>query len=412
MRRTRAGTYGNGSIYRPKSHKGTRTPFYWLKYRLPGMRKPKREPTNPRTSDEAEARRQLHARMGESSTLRVQREVVEDLTVNDLLDLYVLDCEDKAQPIQTGRVEPWRHALGHARAVDVRRDHLDDLCRRWRRTGPTWDAGERVLSDGRVLTWKARDPNRVRPVSGANCNRLLAALRRAFSLGKEKCGLLTPLTFPHFKETARGEYIEEDQCLAICEHYQAKQGAAVKADVFRLAYLLGVRKGQLRRTCKRHVIIRGDQWRLSWPAEETKSGKKTGRPHEILLVDEPLAIVQRAWANRLPDCDLLFHVDGEPLGSMLGELKRTCELLGIPYGRGKGIVFHDTRHSAVTNFVAASVPETVAMTISDHADANVFRRYNVRRDDVQADALAKQTEYLAQQRGLARRPTPLPRVGG
>jgi integrase len=53
------------------------------------------------------------------------------------------------------------------------------------------------------------------------------------------------------------------------------------------------------------------------------------------------------------------------------------------------VVFHDTRHSGVTNLVAAGVPEVVAMTISGHADANVFKRYNVRRDEVQADALAK-----------------------
>jgi len=61
---------------------------------------------------------------------------------------------------------------------------------------------------------------------------------------------------------------------------------------------------------------------------------------------------------------------------------------------------------------AASVPEVVAMTISGHADANVFKRYNVRRDEVQADALAKQTAYLAQQRDTTRRPAPLPRAGG
>ena len=121
--------------------------------------------------------------------------------------------------------------------------------------------------------------------------------------------------------------------------------------------------------------------------------------------------MQRAWASRLPDCEYLFHVGGKPLGPMLSELRRTCTALGIPYGRGKGIVFHDTRHSAVTNLVAASVPEVVAMTISGHADANVFRRYNVRRDEVQADALAKQTAYLAQQRDATRRPAPLPRVG-
>src|SRR5262249_23032873 len=47
-------------------------------------------------------------------------------------------------------------------------------------------------------------------------------------------------------------------------------------------------------------------------------------------------IVERAWANRLPDCDFLFHVDGKPLGPMRYELERTCAALGIPYGRAKG----------------------------------------------------------------------------
>ncbi len=290
--------------------------------------------------------------------------------------------------------------------MDVRRDHLDDIVRRWRKTGPTWKAGERELTDGRALTWKARDPKRVRPLDGASCNRLVSVLRRGYSLGKEKRGLLTALTFPRFKETARGEYLTEDQCVAICEHFQAKQGARVKADVFRLAYLLGIRKGQLRRTVKRHVLIAGDSWKLKWPGEETKNGEA----HEVVLLGEPLAIVRRAWAARLPDCDFLFHVNGAPVGPMRSELQRTCETLGIAYGRGKGIVFHDTRHSAVTNLVGAGVPEVVAMTVTGHADRSVFQRYNVRRDDVQADALAAQEEYLTRKRGTTTsRPAPLTR---
>ena len=106
--------------------------------------------------------------------------------------------------------------------------------------------------------------------------------------------------------------------------------------MFRLAYLIGVRKGRLRNARKRHVLIVGDTWKLRWPKEETK-GKR--HAHEVVLVGEELEIVQRAWANRLPDCDFLFHVDGKPLGPMRYELERTCAALGIPYGRGTGIVF-------------------------------------------------------------------------
>ena len=279
------------------------------------------------------------------------------------------------------------------RGVDA--DHLDAICRHWQREGVAFPEGSLTWGDGQALTWPARDPQRVRRIDGPTCNRYIAVIRRAYSLGKEKRGLVTALTFPRFEEATRGEYLTEDQCRAICANFKAKQGAAMKADLFRLAYLLGIRKGQLRRTCKRHVLITGDSWKLRWPETETKNRKA----HEVALVGEARAIVERAWANRRPDCDLLFHVNGKALGPMVSELQRTCAALGIPYGRGKGIVFHDTRHCAVTNLVGSGVPETVAMTITGHADRSVFTRYNVRRDDVQADALVQQDSYLAGKRG-------------
>jgi hypothetical protein len=34
----------------------------------------------------------------------------------------------------------------------------------------------------------------------------------------------------------------------------------------------------------------------------------------VVLHGEALATVQRAWAARQPNCDHLFHIDGNPLG--------------------------------------------------------------------------------------------------
>jgi len=62
-------------------------------------------------------------------------------------------------------------------------------------------------------------------------------------------------------------------------------------------------------------------------------------------------------------------------------------------------VFHDTRHSAVTNLVASGTGEAAAMSITGHADRTVFNRYNIRRDAVQADAAERRAAYLATQRG-------------
>src|SRR5262245_62578754 len=173
----------SGTVYRPQGRDGRPTRVGWLLYRFPGEPR-RRESTY--TEDEGKARQLLRERLAERGHVRAQRREVEELLVDDLLDLYVLDCADKGQPMQQGRVEPWRAALGHMKALEVKRVQLDELCRRWRKHGPVWGAGERLLSDGTRITWKKRDKKRVRPISRGSCNRLVAVLRRAYSLGPEK----------------------------------------------------------------------------------------------------------------------------------------------------------------------------------------------------------------------------------
>jgi integrase len=332
--------------------------------------------------------------------------------VHDEDEIVVLDAEDNGLTLQPASITAWRAALGHECAVDVRRDHLDTIVRKWRKVGPSWPKAERVLADGRQITWPARDPARVRPLNVATVNRYSAALRRAFKLGKVIRGLTTPLTFPFFTETARGRYLTEDQCHEIVNYLREHDGDAM-ADLLRLAYLTGIRQGQWLATQKRHVLITGSgqhaKWKLEWQPHEHKAGKKTGKPHTIGLRGEPLAVIQSVWGRRRPDLDHLFHANGKPLTDrpMRAAFKRACKALGIPYGRGKGVIFHDTRHSAVTNFIGAGTGEAVAMSITGHVTKDVFLHYNVTRDEIQEAAFARQDEHLSTQRDTTPKPTPL-----
>src|SRR5262245_6166964 len=109
-----------GVIYR-RTSRGKLTRFWWLKYQFPGEPR-RRHPTRPPTEDEVEAQRQLNEILGERGHERRQRVAIEEVTVDDLLDRFLLDLADRGKSVQVGRVEAWRTALGPSLAIDVTRD--------------------------------------------------------------------------------------------------------------------------------------------------------------------------------------------------------------------------------------------------------------------------------------------------
>lgn len=94
-------------------------------------------------------------------------------------------------------------------------------------------------------------------------------------------------------------------------------------------------------------------------------------------------------ARRL-DCPLIFHRNGKPIGSFRKRWKAACEAAGVA-----GRIPYDLRRTAIRDMVRAGVSQNVAMQISGHKTASVFRRYDIVDVDDLREAMKKRDAYLS-----------------
>ena len=116
--------------------------------------------------------------------------------------------------------------------------------------------------------------------------------------------------------------------------------------------------------------IFGDALGLSGPDVILKALRERG----------PITVAQDTSA--LSPC--VFHRNGQPVGDFRKAWARACAAAGVA-----GTLFHDLRRSAVRNFEKAGVSQSVAMKISGHKTASVYRRYRVVDEQDIADALVR-----------------------
>ncbi len=211
--------------------------------------------------------------------------------------------------------------------------------------------------------------------SPATVNRRLAILRRGYRLGKLRLDParldFTDLFLREASPCAR--YLTGDVFEAIHRHLPTTE----LREFFEFAYLFGTRKQQLARTTWTHLDAEG--WVLTWQATDTKQNE----PHVLPLAGRPLDIIQTASSTgavrtaRTSSTDRgagpCQAVEGvrlpRRLQARVGDRVREGRVSHRP--QAGGYVFHNTRHSAVTNLVNAGTPAHEAMAVSGHRTRSV-----------------------------------------
>ena len=360
---------------------------WWIRYSVRG--RDFRESSG--SEKDTDAMRLLKRRWKEVGKGRFIGPSEDRVTMDDLLDAVKVDYQNnklRSLPDLEGRLRHLREAFGGMRAIDVTEDRIE----RYKQTR---------------LSEKSRQGNK--PVQPGTVNRELAALRRAFHLGVRQKRIAAAPVFAMLEENAAREGFVEPKDFEVIlsglpEHIQ---------DFSRFAYITGCRKGELQ------TMTWADVKQETRMIEIRRENTKNKEPHRIPLEDELAAIIERRWqARAIHRADgstglakYVFHCgDGRPIGDIrkawatacvaaqMGEMvcdtcKQSMTTHRCPRCKIEtkylGTLFHDLRRSAVRNLDRDGVTQSVAMKITGHKTASVYRRYRIVSEDDMREALKK-----------------------
>jgi integrase len=116
---------------------------------------------------------------------------------------------------------------------------------------------------------------------------------------------------------------------------------------------------------------------------------KNGEPRQVSLTAETRGLLAACVARKSTDDAVFTRGSGNAVQDFRGTWDAVTKAAGC-----EGLLFHSLRRSAVRNLIRAGVTEHVAMKISGHKTASVFRRYDIVDARDLADA-AKKIESAA-----------------
>jgi len=256
----------------------------------------------------------------------------------------------------------------------------------WNHLKPTFDK-KRVEEVSTAQIEQYIEARRTDGMQNATINREIAALRASFIRGTKVTPRMVtslpafPIRLP--ENPPRMGFVTDKQYAVLAENAKELWLRALIA----CAYSFGFRKGEL-------LNLRVGQVDLFGRWIELREGETKNRePRKIKMTPEVFELLSACCTGKKPDDFVFTRGAGERVVDPRKEWYDLCVRSGlgqwIPAKRRNGEEFkayrglnlHDFRRAAIRNMTRRGVSDVVAMKISGHKTASVFRRYNIVNED-------------------------------
>ncbi|MBZ5641594.1 MAG: site-specific integrase [Acidobacteriia bacterium] len=243
----------------------------------------------------------------------------------------------------------------------------------------------------------------------ATVNRVIEVVRRAFRLAKQVA--------PEMR------HLREDN---------AREGFFACDELDRVVYALPEDLKDFVRFTFATAWRKGEVASLRWSDVEDcvirlrAANSKNREARQVVIDGDLIDIVKRRRAVRAvetPDgtalCEYIFHRNGDPVKEFRKSWARACVAAGVgkmvcPKCKSEGNtlfcteckmatkycgrIVHDLRRSGVRDMIRSGVPQSVAMKISGHKTASMFRRYDITSESDLRQAMLSVQKYREAER--------------
>jgi integrase len=336
---------------------------YWIDYYVAGHRKRERIGVDKRLAETVLRKRKVEIAEGRF----LEKRKVITTTLDELAAAYFAYVRDQQQKRSWARDRTSIRALtsyfGGKRLTELTPASIEQY-RTWRR---------------------ATISRRGKPVSTASINRELACLKRMFSVALKGLIVLkggVPATNPAAMVSLDREHNERDRVLSYEEFDRLMAAAPTHLrPILLTAYQTGMRKGEILGLTWDRVDLKAGLIRLRPEDTKTEEGR-------IIPLTKELSALLKSSTITL-GIPYVFIYAGKRIGSVRRAFETACRQAGLA-----NMVFHDLRHTFVTNMRRAGVDYFRIMAMSGHKTMSVFKRYNTIDEGDLRQAMSQMDTYM------------------